>query len=49
MPNPPALERSTRPNLGRPLSSLIGDGDVLTVTDPLLESISLAIEVRFEE
>jgi ubiquitin-activating enzyme E1 C len=49
MPNPPALERSTRPNLDRPLSSLIGDGDVLTVTDPLLESISLAIEVRFEE
>jgi ubiquitin-activating enzyme E1 C len=49
MPNPPALERATRPNLDRPLSTLIGDGDELTVTDPLLESINLTIEVHFEE
>jgi ubiquitin-activating enzyme E1 C len=47
MPNPPALEIATRPNLDKPLSSLIRDGDELTVTDPLLESISLTIAIQF--
>jgi NEDD8-activating enzyme E1 len=48
MPKPPALEQATRPNLDRPLSSLIADGEEITVTDPILESTAVTIQVHFE-
>lgn len=48
MQKPPALERATRPNLDKPLSSLVGNGEELTVTDPVLQSITLAVSVHFE-
>ena len=47
MPKPPALEQATRPNLDRPMSSLMASGEELTVTDPLLESIALTVAVHF--
>ena len=47
MPKPPALEQATRPNLDKAMSSLIANGEVLTVTDPLLESIALNVAVQF--
>lgn len=48
MQKPIALEQATRPNLDKPLSTLIAEGEEVTVTDPLLESISVAIKVSFE-
>jgi len=48
MPQPPALERATRPNLDKPLSQLLhANGEELTVTDPLLESMALQLAVRW--
>jgi NEDD8-activating enzyme E1 len=51
MPKPPALEVATRPNLDKPLFSLLrggdGGGEELTITDPLLESIHLSVAVQF--
>lgn len=49
MQRPPALEQATRPNLVKPLSSLVENGDELTITDPLLESIALSISIHFED
>lgn len=48
MAKPPALERATRPNLDKSLSSLIESGEELTVTDPVLQSINLSVSVHFE-
>lgn len=48
MPKPPALEAATRPNLEKLLSDLVADGEELTVTDPLLESINLTISIHFQ-
>lgn len=48
MPKPPALEKATRPNLDKAVSSLMSSGEQLAVTDPLLENINLAISVEFE-
>jgi len=48
MPKPPALEKATRPNLDKPLSELITSGEELTITDPILENISLALVVTLE-
>ena len=47
MPKPPALEQATRPNLDRAVSGLIANGEELTVTDPLLESIALHLAVSW--
>ena len=47
MPKPPALEQATRPNLNKAVSSLVQNGEELTVTDPLLESIALSLSVHF--
>lgn len=47
MQKPPALEEATRPNLDKPMSSLMVNGEELTVTDPLLESIALTVSVHF--
>lgn len=49
MQRPPALEQATRANLVKPVSSLVKDGEELTVTDPLLESIALSISIQFED
>ena len=48
MQKPPALEKATRPNLDKPLSALIENGEELTVTDPVLEHISVSVRVAFE-
>lgn len=49
MPKPPALEAVTRPNLDKPLSILLQtDGEEITVTDPLLESINVTLAISFE-
>ena len=48
MPKPPALELATRPNLDKPLSSLVEPGEEITVTDPLLESITLSLSITFD-
>ena len=47
MQKPPALEKATRPNLDKALSTLVSDGEEILVTDPLLESINLTIRVQF--
>jgi len=49
MPNPPALERATRPNLDRLLKDLIEDGDDIVITDDVLAHSSLTISIQFEE
>ncbi|CAB9500648.1 activating enzyme E1 catalytic subunit [Seminavis robusta] len=48
MQKPPALEKATRPNLDKPLSALIESGEELTVTDPVLEHVSVTVRVTFE-
>ena len=47
MQKPPALENATRPNLDKAVSSLIANGEEISVTDPLLESINVTIAVSF--
>ena len=47
MQKPPALEKATRPNLDKPVSSLIEPGEEITVTDPILESITLSLSLQF--
>ena len=47
MAKPPALEQATRSNLDKAMSTLIANGEELTVTDPLLESIALTVAVHF--
>lgn len=48
MQKPPALELATRPNLDKPMSTLVANGEELSVTDPLLESIAVLLAVHFE-
>lgn len=48
MQKPRALEQATRPNLDKHMETLIEDGEELTVTDPLLESINLTLQLSFE-
>ena len=47
LPKPPQLEKTLRPNLDRPLTEMINDGEVLTVSDPILWETSLAIKLSF--
>ncbi len=49
MQKPPALEQATRPNLDKPVSSLIVGGEEITVTDPLLQNINLGLSITFED
>lgn len=50
MQKPPALEKATRPNLDKALSVLLGhNGGLVTVTDPILHSINLSIDVTFQD
>ena len=48
MQKPPALEKATRPNLDKTVSSLVAEGEEIAVTDPVLQSINLALAVSFE-
>jgi NEDD8-activating enzyme E1 len=47
MQKPPALEKATRPNLDKPLSSMIASGENITVTDPVLQNINVSLSVTF--
>ena len=49
MQKPPALERATRANLDKPVSSLCSPGEEITVTDPLLHDINLALSITFTD
>lgn len=50
MRNPPSLEEVLRPNLAKPLSSLIQNGEIVTVTDSALNlACPLSIQVNFYE
>lgn len=47
MQKPVALEQALRPNLDKTMVELVKDGEELSVTDPILESINLTISIRF--
>jgi ubiquitin-activating enzyme E1 C len=47
MQKPPALEKATRSNLDKAVSSLVKAGEEINVTDPVLESITLALSISF--
>ena len=47
MQKPPFLEKTTRPNLDKALSTLVANNEDITVTDPILESINLTLKVQF--
>lgn len=46
MQRPPSLEQQTRKNLELPLSVLVASGEVVTVTDPMLNTVSLSIQLN---
>lgn len=46
MQKPPALEKATRPNLDKQLGLLIADGEELTVTDPILDTVAIRVEFQ---
>lgn len=48
MQRPPVLEKQTRPNLDKPLSLLIKNGEELTVTDPTFSETSIGLSIYFE-
>jgi NEDD8-activating enzyme E1 len=49
MQKPPALEKATRPNLDKALSVLLGPtGGLISVTDPIFQSINLSVDVSFQ-
>jgi ubiquitin-activating enzyme E1 C len=47
MQKPPALEKATRPNLDKAISSLIQNGEELVVTDTMFPDINLTLLVSF--
>jgi NEDD8-activating enzyme E1 len=47
MQKPPPLEQATRPNLDKPVSSLIEVGEEISVTDPVLQNTNLALAITF--
>ena len=49
MQKPPFLEKTTRPNLDKALSTLVANNEDITVTDPILESINLTLKVQFSD
>jgi len=48
MQKPPALEKATRKNLDKPVSSLIDADEEIVVTDPILQSINLSLSISFQ-
>jgi ubiquitin-activating enzyme E1 C len=49
MQKPPALEKATRVNLDKAVSSLLSSGEEVTVTDPVLQHINLALSITFTD
>lgn len=49
MPKPPTLEKATRPNLYKPLSSLVAAGEELIVTDPILGEKPVKLELSYTD
>ena len=49
MQKPPALEKATRANLDKPMSSLVSHQEEISVTDPILESINLTLRIHFRD
>ncbi|KAJ0394055.1 hypothetical protein ATCC90586_011280 [Pythium insidiosum] len=50
MQGPPALREATSKNLGKKLSELIRDGDVLTITDAVfVGDLALSLQINFEK
>jgi ubiquitin-activating enzyme E1 C len=47
LPNPPSLEAALRGNLDRTMESLVHDGEIVAVTDPMLVTVSLNIQIEF--
>ncbi|KAL7567587.1 hypothetical protein ACA910_017004 [Epithemia clementina (nom. ined.)] len=47
MPKPQALEKATRPNLKKTMSTLIGEGEELVVTDPVLGDKPVKLVIAF--
>lgn len=47
MQKPPALEKATRVNLDKAVSSLVASGEEVTVTDPVVQNINLALSISF--
>ena len=45
---PPMLEEATRHNLTEKLSNLILDGEIVTITDPMLMNASLSIQLYID-
>jgi ubiquitin-activating enzyme E1 C len=48
MQKPPALEKATRANLDKRVSAFLSAGEEITVTDPVLQSINLALTITFK-
>jgi len=45
IPNPPGLELQLRPNLIKPMNTLIESGEIVTITDSMLPDISISLQV----
>lgn len=48
MQKPPALNAASRPNLDKPLSELVDEGEEIAVTDPVLQHVHLSLALRFQ-
>jgi len=48
MQKPPPLEKATRPNLDKALSSLISDGEELAVTDSIFHNSTINVKIFFD-
>ena len=48
MQKPPSLEKVLRTNLDKTVSSLVQSGELITVTDEVLENIPLSLSITFE-
>ena len=49
MQKPLSLEKKTRPNLDKSLSSLVNDGEELTITDPMFPGTSVGLSIAFDK
>lgn len=49
MQAPPPLEAATRPNLERPMSELVSEGEILHVTEPLMLNVALNVRIKWAQ
>jgi hypothetical protein len=49
MQKPPALEKVTRPNLDKAITTLVQEEEEILVTDPILESINLTLRIQYSD